>query len=40
MDECDTAAKTMECGRIEAPDIFDDILTVVDHTQVVCYFVI
>jgi hypothetical protein len=35
MDECDTAAKVMECGKNTAPDIFEDIVKTVDLKNVV-----
>jgi hypothetical protein len=35
MDECDTVAKAMECGKNTAPDIFSDIVTKVDLSIVV-----
>jgi hypothetical protein len=35
MDECDTAAKVMECGKNTAPDIFEDIVNTVDLKNVV-----
>jgi hypothetical protein len=34
MDECDTAAAVMEYGRND-PEMFDDLVTAVDHTSVV-----
>jgi hypothetical protein len=40
MDECDTAAKVMECGKNSAPDIFEDIVNTVDLKAVVTdYFI-
>jgi hypothetical protein len=38
MDECDTAAKVMECGKNAAPDIFEDIVNTVDLNAVVRFF--
>jgi hypothetical protein len=37
MDECDTAAKVMECGKHTAPDIFEDIVNTVDLKTVVSF---
>jgi hypothetical protein len=39
MDECDTAAKVMECGKnTGAPYIFEDIVNTVDRKTVVRFF--
>jgi hypothetical protein len=35
VDECDTAARVMECGKNALPDAFDDLVTAVDFTSVV-----
>jgi hypothetical protein len=35
MDECDTAARVMECGKNAFPEMFDNMITAVDYTAVV-----
>jgi len=35
MDECDTAARVMDCGKNELPYMFEDIVAIVDNTAVV-----
>jgi hypothetical protein len=35
MDECDTAARVMDCGKNELPYMFEDIVAAVDNTAVV-----
>jgi hypothetical protein len=35
VDECDTAARVMECGKNALPEAFDDLVTTVDFTPVV-----
>jgi hypothetical protein len=35
VDECDTAARVMECGKNALPDAYDDLVTAVDFTSVV-----
>jgi hypothetical protein len=35
MDECDTAAHVMDCGKNEFPELFENIVSAVDNTAVV-----
>jgi hypothetical protein len=35
VDECNTAAQFMECGKNSSPEMFDNIFTAVDYTAVV-----
>lgn len=38
MDECDTAARVMDCGKNTNPDMFGDMVAAVDIAPVVCRF--